>query len=159
MDEHYIEFTAVIGPIDEPHKLHTFDADGSPRNTVHGDLSDRLASAVWEVDHDADVSAHVTTETEMQARSDAVAERDRMRDELEAGLAQWVKEAKHAASRIGKCNRERDRLRAVVNVVRRYVPLIEAPVAAVDPQERLAVHLELLRRLRELDGSTEPIDG
>lgn len=87
------------------------------------------------------------------------AERDRMRDELEAGVAQWIKEAKHAASRIGEGNRELDRLRAVVDAVRRYVPLIEAPVAAVDPQERLAVHLELLRRLRELDGSTEPTDG
>lgn len=46
------------------------------------------------------------------------------------------------------------RLRAVVDVVRSYVPMIEASDADVDRQERLATHLELLRRLRRLDGPT-----
>lgn len=41
-------------------------------------------------------------------------ERDRLRAGLDAGRAQWVKEARHAARRIGEGARERDRLRAVV---------------------------------------------
>jgi hypothetical protein len=54
---------------------------------------------------------------------------------------------------------ERDRLREAVEAVRAYIPLIEAADADVDRQERLAAHLEVLRRLRQLDGSEEATDG
>lgn len=62
------------------------------------------------------------------------------------------------ADYVSRAAEERDRLRAVVDVVRVYVPMIEAADADVDQQERFATHLELLRRLRRLDGS-EVTDG
>jgi hypothetical protein len=89
MDEHYIEFTAVIGPIDKPHKLHTIEADGSVTGTVHGDLAGRLANAVWAVDHDADLSTHITTEPEMQTARVLAAERDRLRTVLRKLWGAW----------------------------------------------------------------------
>jgi hypothetical protein len=68
-DEHYIEFGALIGPIDPPYKLHTF-TDGRPQNTVHGELVERLHNAIAEIDHDAGTSAHVTTEADIQQRAE-----------------------------------------------------------------------------------------
>lgn len=96
---------------------------------------------------------------ELSAERDALAaERDH-----ERGLRQGLDRlANTLFEERDEARGERDRLRAVVDVVRRYVPLIEAPDATVDQQERLAVHLELLRRLRELDGSADmggEVDG
>jgi hypothetical protein len=82
-DERFIEFTAIIGPIEPPHALHVRDQDGT-HDTVHGRLARRLFEAVVAIDPHADMSAHVTTEAKMQARHDAVAERDRTRAVVEA---------------------------------------------------------------------------
>jgi hypothetical protein len=49
-----------------------------------------------------------------QALLDAVNERDALQATLDTATAQWLKETRHAASRIGESNRERDRLRALL---------------------------------------------
>lgn len=54
---------------------------------------------------------------------------------------------------------ERDRLRAVVDVLRSYLPLTELPAIEVDEQDRLALWLELRRQLRQLDASPDTGDG
>jgi hypothetical protein len=59
-DDHYIQITVEIGPIEPPHGLHTFEGD-NPVNTVHGELVQRIFSAVLEVDHSAGLSARVVT--------------------------------------------------------------------------------------------------
>lgn len=76
--EYYIELNVTIGPIDPPYKLHTFTDDGQPQDTVHGKHVERIRESIYAVDHEADASAHVTTEAEMQRRVDVVAERDRL---------------------------------------------------------------------------------
>jgi hypothetical protein len=102
-------------------------------------------------------------------------ERDRLRADLEAGRAQWVKEAKHAARRIGECNRERDRLRAVVEAddgpvakTMEYLGQVEAERdrlrAVVDAAHELLdedrtswspEHQRLAEALAALDGSAD----
>lgn len=154
MVEHYIEVTAIIGPIDEPHVLHTFDPDGTVRMTAHGDLAERLFNAIYKVDHDADVSAHVTTEDRMlsgpgllrDALASVTDERDELRD---------VVVNRFLVSERGQreCETERDWLRAVVDIVRETFDrtpnrwtISTAGLEALD------------RALTELDGS-EADDG
>jgi hypothetical protein len=118
-------------------------------------------------------------------------ERDELRATLDAERAQWIKETRHAARRIGEGARERDRLRdelavyrdqalpdagrimnglstaladveternrlrAIVDAVRAYIPLIEAAGDGVDKRERLAAHFNVVGQLRQLDGSAD----
>lgn len=81
-DEHFIEFTAVIGPIPPPFKLHTPDG-----NTTHGDRAERLFDLVHNIEDDVDASAKIVTEDELDARADALklrAERDRLQAVVDA---------------------------------------------------------------------------
>ena len=66
----YIEFTAVIGPIDPPHKLHEFEGDDVV-STVHGELAERLFEAVERESPGANTSAKIVTDAEMDARAAA----------------------------------------------------------------------------------------
>lgn len=59
--EHYVEVTAVIGPIGPPYKLHVFTADSEVDDTPHGELAQRVSEAILAVDRDASVCAHVVT--------------------------------------------------------------------------------------------------
>lgn len=78
-EERYIEFNAVIGPIDPPYQLHTFDGDG-PHATTHGVLAERLHDAVADLAPKCGTSAQVVTEAEMERRAEADVENRRLRE-------------------------------------------------------------------------------
>lgn len=83
---HYIEFTAVIGPIDPPLVLHLFDGGGKPVDTVHGQLAAQIFDVLHDTYLDIDASAKIVTDEELQTRADALAmrvERDRLRAVLD----------------------------------------------------------------------------
>jgi hypothetical protein len=83
VSDHYIEVTALVGPIgDPPFVLHTFADNGDATDTVHGELAIRMFDSLYKVDQDIYASATIVTEDEMEARADALsirAERDRLR--------------------------------------------------------------------------------
>lgn len=80
-DDHYIEFTAIIGPIDEPHALHIHDGKGGVHDTEHGRLAQRLFDTVADIVQ-ADMAAHVTTDN--ATRSALIVERNRLRTVADA---------------------------------------------------------------------------
>ena len=76
------------------------------------------------------------------ALKDMRAERDRLRSICDAVGAQSIVDVVT----------ERDQLKAVVDVLREYLPLTERPAIEVDEQERLALWLAMRKQLRLLDG-------
>jgi hypothetical protein len=87
-EEHFIEFTAVVGPIPPPFKLHTPDG-----NTAHGIRAERLFDAVHNIEDDIDASAKIVTEDELDTRVAALklrAENGRLRAVLETLNARYV---------------------------------------------------------------------
>jgi hypothetical protein len=140
-DEHFIEFTAVIGPISPPFKLH--NADG---NTAHGDRAERLFETVHNIEDDIDASAKIVTEDELDARADALklrAENAQLRAVVDAddGWASVVMQimrtidggrrtwsdpvGKQVTAAVAEVVAERDRLRAVVAEAREALTYIE----------------------------------
>lgn len=81
-DPHYIEITTIVGPIAEPHVLHTHDGEGGLDDTEHGRLAQRIFTAVTDIAPHADMSAHITTEA--NERAALIAERNRLRAVVEA---------------------------------------------------------------------------
>lgn len=85
-DEHYIEVTALVGPIDPPYKLHIFD-DGVMEETANGARAERIFEAIMSVDPDADVSAHVIDQDGLpddgEDVADIVTERNRLRTDVQ----------------------------------------------------------------------------
>jgi hypothetical protein len=92
-DGHYIEVTALIGPIDPPHKLHTVD-DGV-MDTEHGARAQRIFEAILAVDPDADVSANVVDEDGLPDDGEDVAKIIAERDRLRAAYTQLLGPAEH----------------------------------------------------------------
>jgi hypothetical protein len=84
-------------------------------------------------------------------------ERDRLRATLDAERAQWVKETRHAARRIGEGARERDRLRAVVDAAMLlwYATYPTGPATASFIEARRAFE----EAAAALDGSAEATDA
>lgn len=115
-DEHYIEVTALIGPIDPPHKLHTFDDDGV-RDTVHGARAQRIFEAILGVDPDANLSAHVVDEDSMPDDGEGVAAVVANRDWLRARVGELELQAgdreRHLRDALKDVTANRDRLRAM----------------------------------------------
>lgn len=95
------------------------------------------------------------------------AERNQLRDERDTERAQWLKETRHAARRIGTGVRERDQLRAVERAARGYLTLIDSTTATPRDRQEGMTHLRLALRAYELWGtehrmsteSEEPVDG
>lgn len=82
---------------------------------------------------------------------DLANERDQLRADLER--ERGVKRINDQA--FNEALTERDALREIVEALRSYLRMVEAADADVDQQERLALHLHLLRRIRRLDGEEE----
>jgi hypothetical protein len=110
-DEHYIEVTALIGPIEPPYKLHTFDG-GGVNETVDGARAQRLFETILAVEPDADVSAHVVDEDDLPDAGEDVAEIIAERDWLRTIL----EESAPLVGRVVELEAERDRLRETVRV-------------------------------------------